>query len=146
MMNAQTVGEQEITIERVFNAPLDLVWSVWSDPEHLKNWWGPFGFTNTFEEFEFHTGGNWRFVMHGSNGVAFPNHNLFVEIQRPNLLVIDHLENPRFRMTVTFEELGEQTRILFRQAFESVEAFEAVKPYAIPGGQQTFDKLADYLS
>jgi len=145
MSNVQTVGDKEIAIERIFDAPLDLVWSVWSDPQHLQKWWGPRGFTNTFKACEFKSGGNWRFVMHGPGGLEFPNHNLFVEVCKPKQVVIDHLEHPKFRVTVTFEEVGEQTRMLFKQVFESTEAFEAVKPDAIPGGQQAFDKLEEYL-
>jgi hypothetical protein len=63
----------------------------------------------------------------------------------PERLVIDHIEPPKFRITATFEDLGAETRLTFRQTFDSSDAFESVKPYAVPGGQQTIEKLARYL-
>jgi uncharacterized protein YndB with AHSA1/START domain len=145
-INSQTHQDREITLVRVFDAPREIVWAAWSDPEHLKHWWGPNGFTNTIDEFDFCSGGNWRFVMHGPNGVDFNSHNLFVEITKPDLIVMDHLEEPKFRITAIFEDLGEKTKMTFRQVFESAEACEQVKPYAVPGARQTFDKLAQHLA
>ncbi len=62
IMNMESVGEREITYVRVFNAPRAMVWSARSNPEHLAQWWGPDGFTNTFHEFDFRPGGHWRFI------------------------------------------------------------------------------------
>src|SRR5271170_5375742 len=125
------VSDLEIVMERVFNAPRSSVWKAWSEPERLAQWWGPDGFSNSFETFEFRKGGNWRFVMHGPDNRHFPNHNIFVEIREPERLVIDHVVQPKFRLTVTFEDLGAQTRLTFRQVFESLDVFEAVKPRAV---------------
>jgi uncharacterized protein YndB with AHSA1/START domain len=145
-INSETIQDREITIVRVFDAPRDIVWAAWSDPQHLKHWWGPSGFTNTFHEFDFRSGGSWRFVMHSPNGMDFENNNLFVEITKPDLIIMDHLEEPKFRVTAIFEDMGKRTKITFRQTFESTEACEHVKPYAIPGARQTFDKLAKHLA
>jgi uncharacterized protein YndB with AHSA1/START domain len=145
-MNAQDSQNRENTLIRVFDAPRDMVWTAWTDPRHLVRWWGPNGFSNTFEEFDFRTGGHWRSVMHGPNGMDFKNHNVFVEITKPDLIVMDHLEEPKFRITAIFEDMGEKTKMTFRQTFETAEACERVKPYAVPGAQQTFDKLAEHLA
>src|SRR5678809_780124 len=59
---------RELTITRVLNAPIELVWNVWTDPDHIKNWWGPNGFTNTIFEMDVKPGGNWEFIMHGPDG------------------------------------------------------------------------------
>ena len=54
---------------RVFDAPRDLMFSAWTDPKHLAQWWGPNGFTTiTTSAFEFRPGGVWRFIMHGPDG------------------------------------------------------------------------------
>ncbi len=145
-LNAETVGEREISYVRVFDAPRAIVWSAWSDPEHLTRWWGPNGFTNTFHEFDFRPGGSWRFIMHGPNGMDFPNHNVFVEIRQPELIVMDHVVEPLFRLRATFEDLGGKTKITFTQVFESAEVWEQAKPYAIPGARQTLQKLADLVA
>jgi uncharacterized protein YndB with AHSA1/START domain len=141
----QTIGDREIVIECVFHAARNLVWAAWSEPEHLAHWWGPDGFSTSFEAFEFREGGDWRFVMHGPDNMEFPNHNIFVEIGEPERLVIDHVEPPGFKITATFEAHGSQTRLTFRQTFESSDIFESVKPYAVPGGRQTIEKLARYI-
>jgi uncharacterized protein YndB with AHSA1/START domain len=144
-VNSQTVSENEILVVRIFDAPREVVWAAWCDPEHLKNWWGPDGFTNTFEEFDFHPGGNWRFTMHAPNGMSFHNHNQFVEIDEPERIVIDHLVTPLFRIVATFEEVDGRTRMTFRQTFDTRETFDRVKHFAVPGTGQTIEKLAHYL-
>jgi uncharacterized protein YndB with AHSA1/START domain len=146
MINTQNAADRTITIDRTFNAPPETVWALWSNPEHLKNWWGPNGFTNTFESFDFRPGGDWRFVMHGPDGKDYANLNRFVEIEAPTRLVIDHLVFPLFRLIVTFEAFDGKTRMLFQQVFDSIETLNTVKPFAIPGGQQTFDRFANYLA
>ena len=65
--------DKELTITRVLNAPIDLVWKVWTDPDHIKNWWGPNGFTNTIFEMDVKPGGNWEFIMHGPDGKDYKN-------------------------------------------------------------------------
>jgi len=59
-----TTPNSEIVTTRVLNYPQELVFKAWSDPEHLKNWWGTNGFTNTFHEFDFCEVGKWSFIMH----------------------------------------------------------------------------------
>jgi len=68
--NAALVGDREIRGTRVFDAPRGLVWKVWTEPEHIGQWWGPHGFTTTTHKMEVKTGGVWRFVMHGPTGAT----------------------------------------------------------------------------
>ena len=63
------VGEREIVITRVFDAPRDLVFDAWTKEEHLSKWWGPRGFTTSFQKFDMKPGGTWQFIMHGPDGV-----------------------------------------------------------------------------
>ena len=67
-MNKETIAatpDCEIVSSRIVNASRELVFLAWANPNHLKNWWGPAGFTNTFNEFDFRVGGRWKFIMHG---------------------------------------------------------------------------------
>lgn len=57
--------DKEIVASRTVNASQELAFRAWTEPEHLKNWWGPAGFTNTFHEFDLRVGGKWTFTMHG---------------------------------------------------------------------------------
>jgi uncharacterized protein YndB with AHSA1/START domain len=65
---------------RIFDAPIALVFEAWSNPYHLKNWWGPTGFTNTFEVFDFRPAGKWKFVMRGHDKGNYRNECEFEEI------------------------------------------------------------------
>ena len=78
---------------RVFDAPRDLVFSAFTDPKHLAQWWGPDGFTTTTSAFEFRPGGVWRFVMHGPDGRDYQNRITFDEIVAPER----HRLSPRRR-------------------------------------------------
>src|SRR5689334_2461741 len=80
------VSERELLITRLINAPRDLVWDAWTKPEHVQHWWGPDGFTNTIHEMEVKPGGVWRFMMHGPNGMNFPNRIVFHEVVKPEKL------------------------------------------------------------
>ena len=71
--SAEALSDREIVTTRVFNAARELVFKAWTDPDHLVHWWGPKGFTNTFQEFDLRPGGIWRFVMHGPDGVDYKN-------------------------------------------------------------------------
>jgi len=96
---------------RELEAPRELVFAVWTDPEHLAQWWGPLGFTTTTSAFDLRQGGVWRFVMHGPDGRDYQNRITFEEILPPQRLRYYHggaddLEPVQFRTTVTFEDLG----------------------------------------
>ena len=96
---------------REFDAPRELVFSVWTDAKHLAQWWGPNGFTTTTSRFEFRPGGVWRFVMHGPDGRDYQNRVTFDEIVPPERIVYRHgggedVEPVQFRQTVIFEDLG----------------------------------------
>src|SRR5258706_7128695 len=75
---------------RVFDAPRELVWKVWTEPEHIGKWWGPNGFTTTTHKMEVKAGGVWRFVMHGPDGRDYQNKITFIEVVKPERLVYKH--------------------------------------------------------
>jgi uncharacterized protein YndB with AHSA1/START domain len=75
---------------RLLNAPRQLVFSAFTDPKHLAQWWGPDGFTTTTHSFEFRPGGVWHFVMHGPDGRDYQNRITYEEIIRPERLVYRH--------------------------------------------------------
>nr|WP_318653387.1 SRPBCC family protein [Paenibacillus rhizovicinus] len=135
----------ELVAARVIDAKRELVFGAWTNPELLAQWWGPRGFTNTFNEFDPRPGGAWTFVMHGPDGTDYPNSNVFVEIVSPERIVIKHIVAPVFTLTALFEELDGKTGIIFRQQFEEAAVFEQVKGYAAPGNEQNLDKLTEVV-
>lgn len=136
--------EYEFVATRVMNASPALVYEAWTKHEHLAQWWGPNGFTNTFHEFDLRPGGIWEFVMHGPNGVDYPNKSEFVEIGSERI-VLRHLCPPHYQLTATFEDLGGKTRLTWRQFFENAAVFNAIKKIAVPANEQNLDRLEVHL-
>jgi uncharacterized protein YndB with AHSA1/START domain len=137
---------RKIVTTRVFDAPGKIVFSAWTNPELLKAWWGPKGFTNTFHEFDLRPGGNWKFIMHGPDGGNYPNESVFVEIMESEKIILDHISNPRFQLTASFEEAGQgKTRLIFEQLFETAEVYNKVKEFAVDANEENMDRLEAVL-
>ncbi len=147
---------RSIIATRVFDAPRDLVFSVWTDPKHLAQWWGPHGFTTTTHSFDMRSSGIWRFVMHGPDGRDFQNRITFEEVVQPERIVYRHgggedVEPVQFKTTVTFEAPdgdAERTRITMRMDFPSaVERDRVIKEYrAAEGLAQTLARLQQHVA
>lgn len=140
-------ANREIVSTRVFDAPRERVFRAFGDPEQLKRWWGPAGFTNTLEAFDPRPGGAWRLVMHGPDGTDYHNESVFTEVVEPARVVFDHLEPVhRFRMTMTFDDEAGKTRLTWRMRFEFAEEAERVRGFVAAANEQNFDRLADHLT
>ena len=137
---------REIVSRRLIAAPRDAIWDAIRDPQRLARWWGPAGFRNTFEVFEFHPGGRWKFVMHGPDGSDHPNDSVFRTIDPNSCVVLEHLLPPRFTMTISLEARGDRTEFGFRQVFESAAIRDQVARYAIAANEQNFDRLQAELA
>ena len=138
--------DREITISRKLNAPVELVWELWTNPEHIVNWWGPNGFTNTISTMNVVPGGEWHLVMHGPDGTDFVNKSVFKELVLHQKIVFEH-SAPNFISTITFEEQGDKTGLTWHMVFETKELFMAVvKAHnAAEGLKQNVVKLEAYL-
>lgn len=138
---------------RVFDAPRDLVFAAFADPNHLAQWWGPVGFTTTTQSFDFRPGGVWRFVMHGPDGRDYENRVTYDEIVAPERIAYHHgggddVEPVQFNTTVTFEDLGgSRTRLIWHGQFPSAaERARVIKQYGADKGLvETLSRLADHL-
>lgn len=144
---ATQVSECKIVITRVLDAPRVLVFEAWTNEEHLSKWWGPRGFTTTFQKFEMKPDGIWQFIMHGPDGVDYPNTNVIVEVVKPERIVIKHAVFPHFLATAIFEDFEGKTKLTYSTVFEEKAAvFDKVKTYAVPGAEQTMDRLEEQLA
>ena len=152
---AAASSDREIVISRVFNAPRELVWRAWTEPELVAKWWGPRGFTTTIKKHEFRVGGVWEHTMHGPDGANYPNKSTFKEIVPFERVVYRHgggRENgpgATFLATWTFETVdGNKTRLTGRLQFGSAEERDfVVKEFgAIEGGKQTLERAAEQLA
>ena len=139
--------DRELIIIRKINAPVELVWEVWTKPEHIANWWGPDGFTNTITKMEVRPGGVWELVMHGPDGTDYPNKSIFKEVLPLKKIIYEHISEPHIVATITFEKQGKQTFIHWHMLFDNREDFiEVVKKYkADVGLKQNVEKMIAYL-
>lgn len=144
----QNTTDREITFSRLLNAPIDLVWEVWTNPEHIKNWWGPNGFTNTISKMDVTPEGEWDLIMHGPDGTDYKNKSVFKEVIKHKKLVYDHISTPKFTSTIQFESIGNQTQLDWVMLFETKEQLiQVVKAFnAAEGLKQNVEKLEAYLT
>jgi uncharacterized protein YndB with AHSA1/START domain len=140
--------DRELLITRELNAPIELVWEVWTSPEHIARWWGPNGFTNTISVMDMTPGGEWDLVMHGPDGTDYKNKSVFREIVKHRKIVYEHITGPKFLATIEFEARGEKTFLTWHMLFENREQFiQTVKTFkADEGLKQNVEKLSEYLN
>ncbi|CAD0004321.1 SRPBCC family protein [Flavobacterium chungangense] len=145
--NISAKPENEIVSTRIINFPKELVYAAWTEPEHLKNWWGPKGFTNTFNEFDLRPGGKWSFIMHGPDKGNYANECEFLRVEKPDFLSWRRFSKPLFQVAVSFEKVSDnQTKIVFKMIFDTPEECNKLKPYVIDKNEENFDKLETELS
>jgi uncharacterized protein YndB with AHSA1/START domain len=145
---------QGLVLTRVFDAPRELVFKVWTDPKHVARWWGPRGFTNPVCELDLRPGGAILIHMRGPDGVVYPMTGAYQEIVRPERLVftsaaLDSNGNPMFEVltTVTFAEESGKTKQILRARVIKKTAQAA--PYLAgmeAGWTQSLERLAAHVS
>ena len=141
----------EILIEHVFDAPRELVWKAWTDPEHVAKWWGPHGMTTRVDELDLRPGGRWRYVMMAPDGSEYPQKGVFREIVPPETIVTSAefevgAEGPhKVILTYRFDDLGDKTKLTMRSGMY-LPMSEQEQMGVIEGWNSNFDSLDDYLA
>jgi uncharacterized protein YndB with AHSA1/START domain len=141
--------ELGLSITRIFDAPPSLVFKMWTQPEHLKEWSCPAGFKIIFFEGEVSAGGNWRMCMRSPESKDHCVQGVYRAIAAPERIVFTHTwedyegkPGNETLVTVSFAALGVKTEQTFHQAvFESIEDRDSHEE----GWNECFDKLATYL-
>lgn len=127
------------------------VFAAIQDPVRLARWWGPQGFSNRFEVFEFQPGGRWVFDMVGPDGAVYPNESVFerTDATEPaaghRQVVIRHVCQPLFTLTITLEPLPVGTRVQWWQVFDDAAVAQAVAHIVAPANEQNLGRLAAEL-
>ena len=144
----------EMVVSRLIEGPAALVFNAWIQPRQLEQWWGPNSFKNTVHEMDVQEGGITRIVMHGPDGVDYPNKFVYTGIEAAKLLSYTHSDDSdtdndaaTFEVTVRFEDEREQTRVTMTARFKtSEERDRVVNEYdAVAGANQTLERLAKFL-
>jgi uncharacterized protein YndB with AHSA1/START domain len=146
-------AEREFTVSRLIDAPRELVWEAITRPEHVIHWWGPRGFSNTIHEMSVKPGGTWRFMMHGPDGVDYPNKIVFQEVVRPERLTYWHGDDSpdspvHFEASIELTEESHKTRVTLTLLFESKAHRDMIvdQSGAVDGGKQTLQRLEEYVA
>jgi uncharacterized protein YndB with AHSA1/START domain len=144
--------DREIVLSRVIAAPRERVFQAWTDPTQIVQWFGPDGFKVESLECNVRTGGRWRFVYTGPDGTRYDNRMVFLRVEAPRLIEIEHGsdkdEDPaRFHVTVTFDaQSNGKTVLTMRQLFPTKEQRDAaIGLGAAELGYQTLGKLVRHL-
>ncbi|MBN8856279.1 MAG: polyketide cyclase [Sphingobacteriales bacterium 50-39] len=142
------MADRELIFSRLLDAPIKLVWEIWTSPEHIKIWWGPDGFTNTIKKMDVQPNGEWNLTMHGPDGSDYEIKSVFREIVKYKKIVYEQFTAFKYVATIEFESRGEQTLLRWQMLFESKEnLIDAAKTYGVDTGfKQNAQRLVDYLS
>jgi uncharacterized protein YndB with AHSA1/START domain len=152
--DAEVHGRASITINRLMDAPVDLMWKVWTEPEHLAAWWGPRMFTAPVCEVDLRVGGRMYILMRGPGDFEHGAEARFEEVDPPNRLVwsMDAVSltgevQLRTRTTVTMRDEGGKTRLIVESGGYGLvpEAVQMLAGMEV-GWNQSIDKLAELLA
>ena len=158
-MNNETISEDAVVIERIFEASVELVWKIWTEPEHFKQWYGPKGFTIPVAEMDLRLGGKRLICMASPDGSMkmwtigefldiIPNQRLVYSESpadengnqvSPSVIGMPEGYPETTHVTVLFEDLGGRTKMVMTHV--GVPASSG----ADGGWNQAFDKLEDYV-
>ena len=138
--------DQIFRTQRTLSFSPQAIYNAFASPDLLAQWWGPEGFTNEFETFEFQVGGRWTFVMVGPDGARYPNESVFIELEPASRVVIRHDCGPFFTLSVQLTETTEGTHVQWEQVFDDVQIAQAVKAMVEPANEQNLDRLMRVLT
>lgn len=141
-----SVEDRAMCTARVLPFSPSAIYAAFASPELLAQWWGPEGFTNTFEVFEFKAGGQWKFVMYGPDGDSYPNESVFAKLEPDSKIVIEHVCAPLFTLTVKLKPVANGTDLSWEQAFVDEATAQAVKHIVEPANEQNLDRLTRVLA
>jgi uncharacterized protein YndB with AHSA1/START domain len=144
-------GEREIHIERVFDAPRDRVFAVFLDPELIPRWWGPRGTKTVVEEMEPRTGGDWRYLTEGPDGVKVVFRGTYREVTAPERIVQtfewDGMPGYVSVDSSEFIDLGERTKVVTTSLFYVTEERDGMIESGMERGlNETYDRLDEVLA
>jgi uncharacterized protein YndB with AHSA1/START domain len=150
-------ADRELVIERVFNAPREVVFAAWTQPRHVRHWWGPKGWTLPVCEMDVRPGGVWLYCMRGPRGEESWGRAVYVEIDPPARLVYKDAfaepdgspiqGMPEMLITVSFAEHAGKTTLSCSTRFASAEELESTLATGVVRGMsETWDRLEAHLA
>lgn len=143
--------DREAVMERVFNAPRELVFAAMTDPKHIPNWWGLRSNTTEVAASDFRPGGAWRFVQRDADGNEMAFYGEYLEVTPPSRYVytFEFAGYPGHVVTdtITLEDLGDKTRVIASSLFSTKEDRDGMVASGMEvGANESWDRLEDLLA
>lgn len=163
-MVSRVENDRVLVLERVFDAPRDLVFQMFKEPEHLKRWWGPRGWEVPVCTVDFRPGGVWHYCMKCVDqnqgeffGMESWGKGVYKEIVEPDKIVYTDFfadaegnvneSMPSTEITLEFIDLGGKTKLVNRAEYVSAEALKSVMDMGmLQGITETWDRLEERLN
>ncbi len=142
------VSDNQVLMERVFNAPRDALFRAYTDPNQIPMWWGPRNMTTTVEKMDFRPGGMWRYVQHDGDGREAGFHGVYQEILTSGCMAssFEYEDMPGHTQMVSaiFEEIdATHTKLTSRTTFQTIEDRDAALESGMEAGAgDSLDRLA----
>jgi uncharacterized protein YndB with AHSA1/START domain len=148
-MAENDLSKRTLTLKKTFDAPIDLVWEAWTQPEHIAQWWGPKGMKTKIAEHDFRVGGKWRYTMAMPDGSEFIGEGVYSEIVEMQKIFSSANFRPMtegVEIRALFEKNGEKTNFIFSVVHPTEEYCKQQEAMGFYNGWgSTFDRLADFV-
>ena len=150
-LQVSTPSDREIMMTREFDAPRELIFKVYTDPESIPNWWGPRAHTTSVDSMDVRVGGAWRYVSRDEQGNEYAFRGEYLEIDPPHRLVstfeFEGMPGHVVTDTLTLEERDGKTVLTTRSLFASTEDRDGMLQSGMEtGANEMMDQLAELLA
>lgn len=150
MSNSNPLDKRTLSLQRIIDAPIALVWEAWTQPDHIAHWWGPKGMKTKVIEHNFEAGGSWKFSMEMPNGAEFISEGVFSEIVPLEKIITSAEFKPMttgVQLQALFEEQGDKTVFTFNVVHSTEEYCKQQEQMGFMNGWgSVFNNLEDYLA
>ena len=150
MSEKSNSSSRTLTLTRSFNAPINLVWEAWTQPEHIGQWWGPKGMKIEVLEHDFKVGGAWKYTMEMPDGNKFITEGVYIEIEWFKKIFSTADFKPMtegVEIQAEFEENGDKTNFVFRVVHPTEEYCQQQEKMGFMNGWgSVFDRLGNFVS
>ena len=142
-------GKHDILITREFDAPRELVFKAYTDPNLISQWWGPKEVTTIVDKLEAKKGGMWRFV-HKAKDAEYAFNGVYHDVVSPERIVqtfeFEPMAGHVLLETITFEDHGGKTKLIAQSVFQSVEDRDGMLQSGMESGAaESNDRLDELL-
>lgn len=144
-------GKQEVTYTREFNAPRELVFRAFTEPDLIAQWWGPRRYTTVIDKLEMRPGGMWRFVQRDQDGNEYGFHGVCHDVIAPERIVqtfeFEGVPGHVILETLTLEDFGGKTRVRGQSVYQSLEDRDGMVAAGMESGlTEGLDRLEELLA